>query len=227
MALNGGSRKQRVILRRYTNLAVTIHVLRHQKITLLSPIFWDDRNDAYFMSQYKNRKRATSVLALCFAQAAETYHHWRVFSPGTDGICIQFDKEELLKSLPDNGELTSGLVDYKTTKEIRKKGIDLNNLPFIKRAPFSDEKEFRLIYVSTQETIDTKDYEITPSSIFRITLSPWMPKPLVDSVKATLKSIPNCEKLSVSQSTLVDNDFWKRVANPNLDNRSDHKTATG
>jgi hypothetical protein len=65
--------------RRYTNLTATIHILKSRTISLLSPELWDDRNDAYFMSRYKELKSAKSVLALCFAETSETYHHWRVF----------------------------------------------------------------------------------------------------------------------------------------------------
>jgi len=85
-----------VTLRRYTNLAATVHLLRNRCLTLLNPESWDDRNDAYFLAQYKERTNASSVLALCFAEASETYHHWRVFSSGGDGVCIEFDRPKLL-----------------------------------------------------------------------------------------------------------------------------------
>ena len=51
-------------LRRYTNLAATIHLLSSRKITLLDPSDWEDKNDAYFMAQYKKLKKASSVPAL-------------------------------------------------------------------------------------------------------------------------------------------------------------------
>jgi hypothetical protein len=44
--------------RRYTNLASALHILRDGCITLLSPETWDDRNDAYFMAEYKRLKKA-------------------------------------------------------------------------------------------------------------------------------------------------------------------------
>jgi hypothetical protein len=53
--------------RRYTNPAATIHLLRQKKITLLNPATWDDKNDAYFMAEYKRLKSAQngSGLVLC------------------------------------------------------------------------------------------------------------------------------------------------------------------
>ena len=78
--------------RRYTNLAAVVHLLQAKAITLLNPATWDDTNDAYFMAEYKRLKQAKTVLALCFAETAETYHHWRVFSHGADGVCLEFNK---------------------------------------------------------------------------------------------------------------------------------------
>ena len=83
--------------RRYTNLAAVVHLLHAKAVTLLNPATWDDRNDAYYMAEYKRLKQAKTVLALCFAETTETYHHWRVFSHGADGVCIEFDKDRLLK----------------------------------------------------------------------------------------------------------------------------------
>src|ERR1700754_2480162 len=93
------------ILRRYTNLEATIHLLRSRTITLLNPGSWDDRNDAYFMAEYNRRKNLKTLLALCFANCDETYHHWRVFSHGTDGVCLEFDRGKLLAALAAHPEL--------------------------------------------------------------------------------------------------------------------------
>ncbi len=118
-----------VTLRRYTNLAATIRVLRNRVITLLSPSTWDDRNDAYFLAQYKKRKRVQSVLALCFAETSETYHHWRVFSHGCDGVCIEFDKDALLRALGGPDHVRSGLVNYREIKDVRRRVPTLEELP--------------------------------------------------------------------------------------------------
>jgi hypothetical protein len=88
---------------RYTNLAATLHMLRTRNITLLNPATWDDTNDSYFMSEYKRLKNAKSVLALCFAESEESYHHWRIFSSGGDGVRIEFDKPALLGALNRDG----------------------------------------------------------------------------------------------------------------------------
>jgi hypothetical protein len=201
-----------VVLRRYTNLAATINTLRHKKITLLDPASWDDRNDAYFLSQYRKRKPARTVLALCFALAPETYHHWRVFSQGTDGVCIEFDKDKLLHALQGCKELRAEPVIYKEIKEVRASRPNVDELPFLKRYPYRDEREFRLIYTDTNQDLDVKELDIPIECIRRVTLSPWLHASLSESVKATLSEIEGCKELAIYRSQLIEYEKWKRVA---------------
>jgi hypothetical protein len=117
-------------LRRYTNLAATLDVLQKRRLTLLSPGTWDDRNDAFFMSAFKDRTNAQSVLALCFAEASETYHHWRVFSPGSDGVCIELDKEALTAGLVGDKRIKYKKVAYKMINDKSLNSIQTKDLPF-------------------------------------------------------------------------------------------------
>lgn len=197
-------------LRRYTNLAATINMLQRRAITLLNPATWDDKNDAYYMAEYKRLKQAKTVLALCFAESNETYHHWKVFSPGVDGVCVEFDKKALMQAFPKSRTLKRGYVDYRQIKELgADSAIRVDDLPFLKRAPFQDECEYRIVFLDMNEGIEFKDFTIEVAWIRRVTLSPWMPKRLRDSVTATLQSIRGCSSLSIARSTLIDNEMWK------------------
>jgi hypothetical protein len=206
--------------RRYTNLAATLHLLQEKSITLLNPATWDDKNDAYFMAEYKRYKEAKTVLALCFAESKETYHHWRIFSHGSDGVCIEFDQQKLLSTFSNDPRVKHGYVTYKLLKEATSlKTVELESLPFLKRYPYEDEREYRVIFVDTKGATEHQGYPIKIGWIDRLTLSPWMSKGLSDAVKRTIKSIKGCSDLKISRSTLVDNDTWKtltsRVRVPN------------
>jgi hypothetical protein len=186
-------------------------MLRTRNITLLNPATWDDTNDSYFMSEYKRLKDAKSVLALCFAESEESYHHWRIFSSGSDGVRIEFDKPALLGPLKSDCNVRAELVKYTKLEDLqRKQAIACDELPFLKRWPYGDEREFRVVYTNLSDSVAAKDYPIALSSIRRITLSPWMPKALSASVKSTLRSIDGCSRIKVFQSTLVSNELWKK-----------------
>lgn len=200
------------VLRRYTNLAATIHLLRSRTITLLNPGTWDDRNDAYFMAEYKRRKNLKTLLALCFANCDETYHHWRVFSHGADGVRIEFDREKLLKAFDGDDAVTARTVRYRTLDKLGGKGLKIDDLPFLKRKAFQDESEFRIIYASKDSVETVKNFPIELSSIRRITLGPWIVKSLSSSVIENLKQIDSCRSLRIYRSTLVDSERWQGLA---------------
>ena len=201
--------KPAAILRRYTSLASLLALLQDRKLTLLSPAFWEDRNDAFYMSQYKTRKNLKTLLALCFSESDETYHHWRVFTHGADGVCIHFKREDLLKSLPGLG---TGKITYRKITDLPRFKPRLEQLPFLKRQPFGDECEFRLIYEDPVQEMETKAFSIPLRVIARVTLNPWLPPPLSSAVKSAIKSTPGCSALKVYQTTLLENETWKKAA---------------
>jgi hypothetical protein len=201
------------LLRRYTSLSALIQLLRGKELVLLSSSKWDDRNDAHFLSQYARRKNLGAVLAACFARVGETYHHWKVFSHGLDGVCIEFDEDRLRASLAAHTNLRFDDVQYRRLDELRRRPPPLDRLPFIKRHPFRDEREFRVIYDSA-DPIDFKGFAIDLRCISRIILSPWSTKPLADAIKATIHDIDGCAKLRVYRTTLIDNESWKNAILP-------------
>jgi len=208
----GHTESKSLLLWRYTDLPATIHLLESKSITLLNPEAWDDRNDAFFLNQYKCRKKAKSVLALCFSKASEKYHHWKVFADGVDGVRIEFNKELLLQDMNSGIKLKCRDVIYKNINEVKPSAQPRRELPFLKRRQFEDDEEYRIIFVDKHEEIEYKQVNIGLSCIERITLSPWMPKAIVQSVKSVLKKIEGCGDLDVYHSTLINNPTWKKQA---------------
>jgi len=201
------------LLRRYTALSALIALLRTRELTLLSSSKWDDRNDAHFLNEYARRKNLGAVLAACFVRTGETYHHWKVFSQGLDGVCIEFDEEKLRASLAAHPNLSFGNVEYRKLNQISKRPPRADRLPFIKRHPFRDEKEFRIIYESA-DPIDFKSFAIDLGCISRIVLSPWSNTPLANAIKATIHEIDGCARLKVYRTNLIDNERWKNAILP-------------
>lgn len=198
-------------LRRYTELPFLLYLLKTKQITLLNPKLWDDKNDSHHIEAYRVQKSLGSVLALCLTEAPETYHHWKVFSGGTAGVCIVFDKERFLNWARNEPCLHAGPVTYRTMNSVRTTAPDLEELPFLKRYAFRDEKEYRLIFKENDGAHQFKDIKIDLATISKIVVSPWLPKSVFSSVKTMVQSIDGCKSIRALRTTLVDNEEWKRI----------------
>lgn len=193
---------------RYTDLPSLIHILKNRQLTLLNPMTWDDKNDSNFVTLYKEKCQLSSVLALCFTRSSETYHHWRIFAPGSSGVRVTFDENHIRQSAIGICGLQLKDVEYVKIADIRNTKLSREKLPFLKRHPYQHEKEVRLLWESSIDDIKTFPFHITLEAITKVTLSPWMHPSLVDSVKQTLKSIDGCEAMKVDRTTLISNDEW-------------------
>ncbi|MFZ0927493.1 MAG: DUF2971 domain-containing protein [Syntrophobacteraceae bacterium] len=137
--------------RRYTDLLALIDILKNKKITFLPPSSWDDRNDRYLMDVYKQVKGLKTLLALCFSQQrSEKSHHWRVFAPGNAGVSIEFNRDVLLNPLKEEDGFRYSCVHYKRKEDLDRSKIPDDDLPFIKRCAYQDEKEFRILFSSKE-----------------------------------------------------------------------------
>lgn len=197
-------------VRRYTTLSSALDSLVHGKLVLLNPSSWDDTNDAHFMELYRTQARLGSVLALCCTMATETYHHWRVFTQGMEGICIEFNRRPLESNVLKIPELTAGPVEYMLVKDLEllaKK--DADRLPFIKRKGYRDEREWRIVANCKKPALQTFAMDIEVAWINRIIVNPWMPPPLVGTIRDIIHGFSGCEKISVVSSRLTSSSRWK------------------
>jgi hypothetical protein len=198
-------------LRRYTDLTALIYLLRKRKLTLLDPSSWDDSNDSYYLTLYREKRHLRSVLALCFTETDERYHYWRVFAPGASGVCIRFIRSGLLAAVGERSGLQIRPVAYTKLDEIRSRKLKTEELPFLKRFAFQHESEVRMIFESRKRKLRNLDIGIALSCIDKITLSPWMHPNLSSYVKKVLRSIDGCRHLDIVRSTLIGNEEWKSL----------------
>ncbi len=155
-----GARWVRYPLRRYSNLAATIHPLRSRCLTLLEPYLWDDRNDAFYMARIQEDREGqvpgrrvhderagdlSSLAGLC------ARHRRRLHSVRQDRLAAQ---------IPPRTGFRLQSVDYRHIAEVESDQPRTQDLPFLKRLPYEDEKEFRLIFSSAGVEADTHDLPI-------------------------------------------------------------------
>jgi hypothetical protein len=184
-------------------------VLLRRQIVLLNPNLWEDSNDAYYLERYRREMRLRTVLAICFSERRETFHHWRIYASALSGVCIEFDKEDLLKSIARKPDFRSRRVRYLLVAENTEP--ELRTWPFLKRKQFEDEDEFRIIYESGTENLQFKRVRIDLSCIHKVTLSPWLPQPIAESVIDIINKIDGCSELTVNRSSLLDNSAWRKA----------------
>lgn len=201
------------IIKRYTDLPALFYLLHQRALTLLDPRTWDDTNDAYYLSKYKEKREIRTLLALCMTEARETYHHWRIFGNGAAGVCIDFYRDDLTQKLKQVDGVKIQNLDY---RKVRVNGRQvappsLDDLPYVKRYGFAAEAEVRIIFESSRQDLSYLDIPIDLSSIQKITLSPWLNERLKSTIVQVIRSVSGCENLKVSRSTLVSNAEWKRL----------------
>jgi hypothetical protein len=195
-------------IHRYTDLPGLLYLLQRRKLTLLDPMTWDDRNDSHFLKIYKRAKNLSCLSALCFSEADETYHHWRVFAGGSSGVRITFLRQPLLNVCSKTPGISHRKVKYELLQKIRTSSPPIRDLPFLKRYPYQHEDEYRFIYESCKEPQRAVDIDLPLTLIRTVTLSPWMNKNVADAVKDAVRCSPSCQRLRISRSTLIGNDEW-------------------
>lgn len=205
-----------ITFRRYTTLPFLIDILVEKRVALLDPLLWEDKNDSYFIELYKEKKKLNTVLALCFAEAIETYQHWKIYSGNSSGVCVEFNKGRLLKKISKKEGFTARKIEYRKMADIRKRPPTIDELPFIKRYAFKDEKEYRIVYEDHIDEVNIKYLLITPDDIERVVINPWVNQSIYESIKSTLRKIDGFGELRFRRSTVVENDEWKEFGSSSI-----------
>lgn len=198
------------IFRRYTDLASLLDLLRRKAVTLLPPSTWDDRNDRLMMQTYAECKRLPTLRALCLTSRGETYHHWKVFTDRSNGVCINFERNGFTRAM-ENSKVKFKKVRYLKLHELDTKH-PITQLPFLKRFGYGDEGEYRAIYESLTPEEGPKLVDINLDIIASISLNPWMPETVFDSVRASILAVCNRLQCPVSHSTLIESQRWRDFA---------------
>jgi hypothetical protein len=196
-------------LNRYTTLPVLLDLLERQRLVLLDPKSWEDKNDSQVMREYKRRRKVKRLFALCFSYGDETIHHWKAFADGVSGCCIEFDGQELIARLRQVKGTRCGPVHYRKITELDDKAIELERMPFTKRWPYRCEDEFRVLW---EGACNDAFYEIPIDlrTIRKVTLNQRMPPQVFETVKDMLRRTFRRPERRISHSTLYENARWIR-----------------
>jgi hypothetical protein len=192
-----------MILNRFTTIEKMLEIVRTEELLMSDPNYWEDKNDSTILEIYKNKRRLKSLFATCFTKGSETIHHWGAFASKSEACCLEIKGDELLKDNSANGFI-SNEVTYVQLKKMRQEVTSIDQLPFVKRYPYRNEAEYRIIFESKikhnkANLIVPRDY------INKITVNQHLPKDIFYLLKVKIESD---WKISVNQSTVIKNNEW-------------------
>lgn len=195
-------------LYRYTTDTAVVELLEKRKLSFRDPENWDDKNDSRLFKKYEE-KNNEKAFAICMTRSSETFHHWSVFSKKNIGMRISFNEREIIQ-ISNKNKFQHGNVKYIQLTDLYKyQNIsDLRKL-FLKRYAYRDEREFRIISISKNQS--APELSVDPSSIIqKITFSPWMEIERKKYYKDKFSEIsPN---ITISETSLIDNKTWRDFA---------------
>ncbi|WP_127704977.1 DUF2971 domain-containing protein [Novosphingobium umbonatum] len=188
-------------------LAAAIDMIINNRICLLNPDGWPDKNDIGFISKFISLRNVEAVRAICFTYAAETYHHWSVYGQ-SDGVCVTFDFEKMIEFFQDE-EFFWGFVEYYPNSKIRPEKLGPRDLCFTKRWAYKDEKEFRIMWSSSRPFDGPKYVNFEHNCISSIQFSPWTYDAICKSLKDIfLKCLKGGEGVRIEKSKITYHGEW-------------------
>jgi len=193
-------------LNRFTTIPFAIDLLERSKLVLINPVYWEDFNDRATVEIFKEVSKKQSIYALCLTDQNETIHHWNAFANGAEGCCIEFSPRKLFVFLQKIDGLTHGKVLYTRIQDLKRSTFETAQLPYLKRDPYKNENEYRLIYTNDSAQQKLFEIDIDLSIIRRITITNNISKEAFEILKAKLQQLH--PGLKVYQSTIYNNAVW-------------------
>ena len=198
-------------VKRYTTLEYALIAIKTQTLALPNPSRWDDSNDREFVNLYRRHIAAKSVYAMCCTMSPERYHHWRIFTDKkkANGVCIEFKREPFQKSLNRMPNVRAEPVKYVSLRKFRQTGsYETENLPFIKRNGYRDEREWRILLTSPKPQDTLFEIPFSLAWVHRVILNPWMEERDREAARQILKSLLE-KTVRVSATFLTNSAEWK------------------
>tara|TARA_R110000787_G_scaffold220284_2_gene329054 strand:+ start:10428 stop:11147 length:720 start_codon:yes stop_codon:yes gene_type:complete len=211
-------------LYRYTSLPSALDIIRHNRLTLLSPSTWSDGNDTGYLDAYRRAKGLSTLVALCFTRAFETSQHWHLFAPGDSGVRLRFERTSLEAAIANLPGAQISDVKYRKIDMSKINAESIEDWPFLKRYPYEGESETRIIYESVRANKQTFSIPIEPESLTAVALSPALPKALRSVLETTIRDASNDFELRITRSTMKENARW---LNPVLERASELQIQRG
>jgi len=212
-------------LHRYTSIKNLMELIKLNKLTLVNPekwlsLSWSDKNDALNLQLYEKQKK-TNIYALCFTQEEESHFYWDSVGGGSVECRITFDGQMLIEKLNNSG-VRWGLINYFKIPELKKviqdKKLQLNDVPFVKRWPYRQEKEFRIIWEGKKQKDSIKIITVDHDAVKSIAINDRISDEKFNAIKEEIKSIKNFKPDRLSRVTVHQNSLWLKYLQEGISN---------
>jgi hypothetical protein len=117
-------------IKKYTKLEHLDGILQHRYLHLGPPQEWDDKNDSECIRLFSAVRGGFEIRATCLTEAVDRFHFWHVFGEREKGVCLWFDKVDLLSDVDQDASLVAGKVQYRTLQNLGT--FEPRLLPFLK-----------------------------------------------------------------------------------------------
>jgi hypothetical protein len=193
-----------MILNRFTTIERMLEIIQSETLPMSDPIYWEDKNDSNILEIYKNKRGLKSLFATCFTKGTETIYHWGAFAIKSEACCIQIAGDELIATYSVKSGFTAQEVSYVRLNEMKRIVTSQDQLPFVKRYPYRNEEEFRIIFESKKS--HNRPALILPRSLInKITINQHLSKEIYNLLNEKIERDWN---ITVNRSTVIKNDQW-------------------
>lgn len=209
------------IICRYTDKSVLRHLIKNDagRLPLRNPENWEDVNDKKTITAYKTKKRLNRLYAACFTGILDAYHHWKLYANKPESVCIQFPCD-YLRNLADRSEkVMFRAVQYIPIYKLCDYHDKVDMWPFLKRLPYSQEVEYRLVYSDDQGS-QTNEFmiELPLESIKSIRINPWLHEDEQDAMVTEVLDLVESSRhdIPVSKTGVIHSKRWVEAVHAHL-----------
>lgn len=187
-------------------------MLTKRELHLGKPQNWQDRNDGKLLELFSTNSGCVEIRATCLTSAADRFHFWAVFGQCKKGVCLWFDKAELMQDIACDETLRSGFVRYESAKTLAQ--LEPAEIPFTKREQYADEREFRVMKTYSSSNPGMDGFKFSAASLKRVYLNPWLNPAEVKQEKQRLAQLlqSDLDHVEIRQNRALKNLGWIEAA---------------
>jgi len=204
------------LLKKYTQIRFLEDILTNNRLHLANPESWEDKNDVKLIEHYRSQMGIKDIRILCMNESADRYHFWKIYGQERQGVCLWFDKTIFIENECNNLNYPKTIcetVQYKNKEDLQGAPPPLSSLPFLKRAQYRDEKEFRIVRTYDESIKENDDFfEFNPASLKQIFINDWLNGKELAAIKSIVKSFPEHKNIVVKQNKTLGFQEWLNAA---------------